>query len=109
MALVAESKNPETEEHEIIAMGRLSRVYNRDEAEFSLEVRDAFQRRGLGSELLRRLIATGRAERIRCISAVVLPYNLGMLRLCEKFGFHTAFDEDDRLIHAGLELSDMGR
>ena len=90
-------------------MGRLSRVYNRDEAEFSLEVRDAFQRRGLGTELLRRLVAIGRAERIHCISAVVLPYNLGMLRLCEKLGFRTVFDEDDRLIHARLELTDTGK
>ncbi len=108
MALVAESKNLETGDHDIIAMGRLSRVYNKDEAEFSLEVRDAFQRRGLGTELLRRLIDIGRDEGIRCISAVVLPYNLGMLRLCEKLGFQTVFDQDDRLIYARLGLISAG-
>ena len=109
MALVADSKNPETGENEIIAMGRLSRLYNKDEVEFSLEVRDAFQRRGLGTELLRRLVAIGRDEQIGCVSAVVLPYNHGMLRICEKLGFHTVFDEGDRLIHARLELCDTGK
>jgi acetyltransferase len=106
MALVAESKNPQTGDRDIIAIGRLSRVYNRDEAEFSLEVRDAFQRRGLGTELLRRLLAIGRDERIHCITAVVLPYNQGMLRVCERLGFHTVFNEGDRLIYARLELFD---
>ena len=109
MALVAETGNPETGEREIIAMGRLSRVYNKDELEFSLEVRDAFQRRGLGTEILSRLLAIGRDERIHFITAVVLPYNQGMLRVCEKLGFHTAFDADDGLIHARLDLVEAGK
>jgi len=109
MALVAEAGNPETGEREIIGMGRLSRVYNKDELEFSLEVRDAFQRRGLGTELLSRLLAIGRDERIRYITAVILPYNHGMLGVCKKLGFHTAFDADDDLMHARLELSDTGK
>jgi acetyltransferase len=109
MALVADFKDPETGDHEIIAMGRLSRLYGNDEAEFSLEVRDAFQRHGLGTELLRRLVAIGRDEQIGCISAVVLPQNLGMLRICEKLGFHTHYAEADRLIRARLGLVDTGK
>ena len=104
MALVADSKNPETGDHEIIAMGRLSRLYGKDEAEFSLEVRDAFQRHGLGAELLHRLVAIGRHEQIGCISAVVLPQNQGMLRICKNLGFHTDYAESDRLVHARLGL-----
>ena len=109
MALVADFKDPETGDHEIIAMGRLSRLYGIDEAEFSLEVRDAFQRRGLGTELLRRLVAIGRDEQMGCISAVVLPQNHGMLRICEKLGFHTDYAESDRLVHARLGLVDTGK
>ena len=109
VALVADSKNPETGDHEIIAMGRLSRLYGKDEAEFSLEVRDAFQRQGLGTELLHRLIAIGRHEQLGCISAVVLPENPGMLRICEKLGFHTYYAEADRLIHARMGLVDTGK
>ncbi len=103
---MADFKDPETGDHEIIAMGRLSRLYGKDEAEFSLEVRDAFQRHGLGTELLRRLVAIGRDEQIGCISAVVLPQNPGMLRICEKLGFHTDYVEADRLVRARLGLVD---
>ncbi len=109
MALVADFKDPETGDHEIIAMGRLSRLYGKDEAEFSLEVRDAFQRHGLGTELLRRLVAIGRDEQMGCISAVVLPQNQGMLRICEKLGFHTDYAESDRLVRARLGLVDTGK
>jgi acetyltransferase len=108
MALVADSRNPGTGAHEIIAMGRLSRLFGQDEAEFSLEVCDPFQRRGLGTELLSRLIAIGREERIGCLSAVVLPENRGMLRICDKLGFQRHFAEDDRLMHARLVLADTG-
>ena len=108
MALVADYKDPQTGEREIIAMGRLSRLYDRDEAEFSLEVRDGFQRRGLGTELLRRLVAIGRDERLHRLSAVILPQNQGMLRICSKLGFHTHLMEPDHLMHSELILSDSG-
>jgi acetyltransferase len=109
MALVADYKDPETGEHEIIAAGLLYRLYGKDEVEFSLLVRDAFQRRGLGTELLRRLVAIGRDEQMRCISAVVLPQNRGMLRICEKLGFHIYCDAGDRLVHVELALADSGK
>jgi acetyltransferase len=108
MALVTDYRDPQTGQREIIAMGRLTRLYNRDEAEFSLLVRDGFQRRGLGTELLRRLVAIGRDERLSRISAVVLPQNQGMLRICAKLGFHTEFMEPDHLMHSELILADSG-
>ena len=40
IALVAESKDPQTGARRIIAMGRLERVYDTGEAEFSLLVQD---------------------------------------------------------------------
>jgi acetyltransferase len=109
MALVSDYKDPQTGEREIIAMGRLSRLDDRDEAEFSLLVRDGFQRRGLGTELLRRLVAIGRDERLSRISAVILPQNRGMLRICEKLGFHTKFMEPDHLMHAELILAESAQ
>ena len=84
-------------------MGRLDRVYDTGEAEFSLMVQDDFQRCGLGTEILRRLIAIGRDEQPQCvISAVILPQNCGMLRICQKLGFHTKQMRLDDLIHAEL-------
>ncbi len=109
MALVADYKDPETGEDEIIAAGLLNRLYGGDEVEVSLLVRDEFQRRGLGTEILRQLIAIGRVEQMRCISAVVLPQNLGMLRICEKLGFHTYYAEADRVMHAELALAHSGK
>ena len=109
MALVADYKDPETGEPEIIAAGLLNRLYGGDEVEFSLLVRDEFQRRGLGTEILRQLIAIGRVEQMRCISAVVLPQNPGMLRICEKLGFHTYYAEADRVMHAELALAHSGK
>ncbi len=108
MALVAEHEDPRTGEREVIAMGRLSRLYGTDKAEFSLEVRDTFQRCGLGTEILRRLIAIGRDEQLHCVCAVILPRNCGMLRICDKLGFHTHYGESDQLMHAELLLPDTG-
>ncbi len=109
VALVADYTDSQTGEREIIAMGRLIRLDDRDEAEFSLLVRDGFQRRGLGTELLRRLVAIGRDERLYRISAVVLPQNQGMLRICNKLGFHTKLMEPDRLMNSELLLGDSGK
>src|SRR5271166_2008115 len=109
MALVADYKDPETGEPEIIAAGLLNRLYGGDEVECSLVIRDEFQGRGLGTEILRQLVAIGRVEQMRCISAVVLPQNHGMLRICEKLGFHTYYAEADRVMHAELALAHSGK
>ncbi|MBV8610858.1 MAG: GNAT family N-acetyltransferase, partial [Singulisphaera sp.] len=109
MALVAEHEDPRTGEREVIAMGRLSRLYGTDKAEFSLEVRDTFQRCGLGTEILRRLIAIGRDARLHCVCAVILPRNRGMLRICDRLGFHTHYRDSDQLMHAELDLTDTPR
>lgn len=102
MALVADYKNPATGEHEIMAVGRLSKSHSAKEAEFALLVSDPFQRLGLGTELLRRLIEIGRDEGIERITADILPENVAMQRVCEKLGFrlHRAAD----LVRAAIDL-----
>ena len=59
MVLVADYLDPETDQHQILAVGRLSRLRRRDEAELALLVRDDSQGKGLGSEVLRRLLDIG--------------------------------------------------
>jgi acetyltransferase len=102
MALVADYQNPETGNHEILAVGRLSQSHGVSEAEFALLVSDAHQRQGLGTELLRRLLAVGRHEQIQRITADILPENAAMQRVCEKVGFqlHRTFD----LVRAEIQL-----
>jgi acetyltransferase len=77
----------------IVAVGRLSKLRNRNEAEFALLVTDAYQKHGLGSELLRRLIAIGKQENVDQITAYILDQNRGMRRVCENLGFRFERDE----------------
>ena len=74
-------------EPEILAIGRLSKAHGENRGEFAILVRDAWQRRGLGSELLARLIEVGRAEKLSAITGQILADNHNMQTLCKKAGF----------------------
>ncbi len=104
MVLVADYKNPETGEREILAVGRLSKLHGLDEAEFSMLVSDPFQRRGLGTELLRRLLQIGRDEHLKKINADILLENLAMQQVCEKVGFRLDRRVELGVIRAEIEL-----
>ncbi len=64
-------------------------------AEIAITVEKPFQNKGLGSEILRRLIVIARNRSIRCIYMVCLPENLKMRRLARKFDSEIAFLEGD--------------
>jgi acetyltransferase len=104
MALVADYKNPETGDREILAVGRLSKLHGIDEAEFSMLVGDPFQCRGLGTELLQRLLQVGRDEGLKQINADILPENLAMQRVCQKVGFRLDRRVDLGVVRAEIEL-----
>jgi acetyltransferase len=106
MALVATRRNPESGKREIIGVGRLSKSYTGEEAEFALLISDAFQGEGLGSELLRRLLQIAQAEEIHTVTAYMLPENRGMRRIAEKLGF--SFTRDEDLLHARIDLDGKG-
>ena len=59
MALVAERRNPETGESEILAVGRMMKVHGTKEGEVAVLVSDKWQGRGLGRELLSRAAGGG--------------------------------------------------
>ena len=104
MVLVAERPGG-AGEREIVAVGRLSRLHWREEAEFALLVSDRLQKQGLGSELLRRLIAIGEREKLRRIVGYVSAENADMLRVARAAGFQTRRSpEDHTLIDAWLDL-----
>ncbi|MGO9812837.1 MAG: bifunctional acetate--CoA ligase family protein/GNAT family N-acetyltransferase [Isosphaeraceae bacterium] len=104
MALVADRKSPETGEHEIRGVGRLSKVRGTDEAEFALVVSDRYQGLGLGTELLSRLIQVGRDENINRIFGDILPENIEMQKICEKLNFKMIHNVKESLIRATTEL-----
>lgn len=75
------------------------------EGEFALVVADAWQGRGLGSELMRRLLRHARAARLPALYGVVRAGNRAMLRLAASFGFRAAPDDDPDLLRVELVLT----
>ncbi|HLB49039.1 MAG TPA: bifunctional acetate--CoA ligase family protein/GNAT family N-acetyltransferase [Anaerolineales bacterium] len=105
MALVVERKDPETGARGIIGVGRLTKAFGRREAEFAILISDRYQRHGLGSELLRRLIEIGRDEGLQRITGEFLPDNTGMRSVCQRLGFHfRRAIEDPTVVQAEIEL-----
>ena len=104
MALVADHVDPYTGELEIMAVGRMSRVSGTDEAEFSILVADPFQRRGLGAELIRRLMAVAKREKIRLMRAELLSANTPTRRMCEKLGFRLERAPEEGMLKAEIDV-----
>lgn len=104
MVLVVERRPAAGVEREIIGVGRLSKSHGANEAEFAVLVSDSYQGQGLGSELMRRLIDIGRAEKFDGISADILPDNDDMQRVCKKLGMSLRFDQDEGVIKATMAL-----
>ena len=102
MALVADYLDPDTQEREILGVGRLSKIYGTNEAEFGMLVSDRHQGLGLGTELLHSLIDIGRQEQLSCITAEILPENHSMQHLCSKLGFELQRNMD--VVRAYFEL-----
>jgi acetyltransferase len=105
MALVAERTDPETGEREIMGVARLSsRGAVPEEAEFSILVSDRFQRLGIGTMLLTRLLEVARAEGLSRITAEILLDNRPMQRILKKLGFHLRRDTEEMVVKADLDL-----
>jgi acetyltransferase len=103
MALVATRPNSDTGEREIVGVGRLSKHYEGNEAEFALLISDKFQRQGLGTELLRRLLQIAEREDVHTVMAYMLPENRGMKRIAEELGF--SFMREDGLVKAEIKVA----
>lgn len=104
MALVAEYRDRDTLARSILGVARLSRIRGTRDAEFSMLIRDADQRQGLGSELLQRLVHVAQREGITRIVAEILPENTGMRRICRSLGF--TLSEENGIIEAELVISE---
>jgi acetyltransferase len=105
MALVAERRNPETGESEILGVGRMSKVQWTNEAEVAVLISDKWQGRGLGKELLARLLIVGADEKLDRLTAEILPDNRDVMRVCEKLGFSLKHSLEDEVVKAEFKLS----
>jgi acetyltransferase len=88
-----------------VAVGRLNKLVTGDEAETAILVKDSFHHRGLGTELLRRLIEFARRDGIRRISATALAENVEMQQICRKLGFELRRTADPQTVTAVLDLA----
>ena len=103
MALVVERKL-ESGETEILAVGRLSKLHSREDAEMDAVVIDAAQHKGLGTELYRLLIRIARDEKLKMVISNMLIENREMRAMCVRYGFKMFSNSEDKMIRAELEL-----
>jgi acetyltransferase len=96
IALVAEKQG------EILGVGRLSKTGA--EAEWSLLIADPWQGKGVGYQLLSRLIEVAGRERLTRIYADILTTNLRMQRLCTRLGFSIEDRADEPVVRAERRL-----
>ena len=105
MVLVAEHVEAPTGKMAIIGVGRLNKLRgHKNDAEVAILVADAFQNRGLGLELLRRVISVARDEKLSTVCSEMLRDNLGMQLISKKLGFQLQTQMDSPSIKARLNL-----
>jgi acetyltransferase len=103
MALIATIAQGGHEEE--IAVGRYCVEPGGERCEFAIVVADAWQRRGIATMIMRKLIDAARARGLRSMFGEILTSNHRMLHFVTKFGFRTAIDpEDQTLMRATLQL-----
>jgi acetyltransferase len=94
MALVAERQGT------IIGVARLTRILGTNDAEVAVLVSDHSHGRGLGKELLARLVIVGGDEKVSALKADILPDNRDVMRICEKLGFTLRHSVEDEVVKA---------
>jgi acetyltransferase len=102
LALVVEARDPKSQKPLILGIGRLSKVPGGPDAEFAILISDAWQNRGLGTQLLRLLIQVARDENVPNLFGTIMAQNLEMRRVAEKLGFQFTGGLTDSAIHAAL-------
>jgi acetyltransferase len=102
--LVAVHTDPSTRAHRILAVGRLSKLPDGKTAEIAALVTDDYQGRGLGTELLKRLVQAARSQGIHRITAEMLRDNTLMQTVAKRLGFRLHQLKDPRSVRAAMDL-----
>jgi acetyltransferase len=104
MAFVAEQKNPQSGEREIIAASRLSKLHGSPTAEVAVVIRDEAQHKGLGTELFRRQVEFARDEKLKRVVCTMLAENREMRTVCQRLNFRLEDNMDEGVVHGELIL-----
>ncbi|MCH7755304.1 GNAT family N-acetyltransferase [candidate division KSB1 bacterium] len=92
-------------ENKIIAVGRLNRLKETNDAEIAVLVSDQYQGLGLGTEILNRLLHIGHQANLDHVIAEILPDNAIMKRINEKLDFPVKHIFEDGLVKATFILN----
>jgi acetyltransferase len=104
ITLVVEKHDPQSNENSILAAARMSKMHGMNEARFTVLVSDCCHGMGLGSQLVKRLIDVGRAERLERLNAEMTPDNQAMRSIFERLGFEIKPEGSNHLVSASLKL-----
>jgi len=94
MALVAVI-NEHTADARILGVARYVSNPDKQSCEFALTVADEWQQKGIGRQLMQRLMTVARDRGIEIMQGDVLSQNSKMLRLCERLGFRSVHRVDE--------------
>ncbi len=93
MALVA--VNEEKDKKSIIAVARYTTLAKDDTCEYYIVVSDKWQKKGLGSQLLKRLIENAQDKGLKNMYGEILKENENMIELAKNLGFNIETQEKD--------------
>jgi acetyltransferase len=83
---------------QMLGVARLTKESrNTEEGEFAIVVRDDYQRKGVGNQLMHALIRAARDQHIHEIWGDVLAFNAAMLRFAESLGFEVRPSADPEI------------
>lgn len=82
----------------LLGVARYVRDADASGAEFAIVVADAWQRRGIGTLLLRTLLRHAHSAGIRRLHGITLATNQAMQNLARKFGFMQTQDRQDATV-----------
>jgi acetyltransferase len=104
MGLVAETTKANGQPGEIIGVGRLAKSPLTNEAEVAAIITDSFQRKGVGREVVARLVRFARDEKLDRLTASVLTENPAMKKLLEGQGFAFSTGQDPDILEGEMSL-----
>ncbi len=89
----------------MVGIGSYSRIPNTDSAELALVVRDDWQGRGIGTELLKYLVELAKANGFNTLKAWVLVENTVMIHLFKKCGYKVKYRVENGVYEVVLDLN----
>jgi acetyltransferase len=101
IALVVEKQ---ANNKEILAVARLTKISGTKDASFAIIVRDDWQKKGIGKQLIDSLISIARQENLKHVVAYMLKENIAMQKICETNGFKISEVPESNYLYAKLIL-----